>query len=367
MHERVNRIGQALDWLGRWQDRIQGRMPRPIRTLDDRTGESLAKWALKNVLYARKRPVPSFGFGLALVLTHSISARRQRTLRSLALVGALVWLGAHHLRGLAAITVLVLLWQFSRGPRGKVVLRWARHSFVSLVLVAVAAYGLWVVGRPHEAVLYAAVRDGEHVTLELLIAVSVVYLVDRLTTQAYAQSVRPTRERIAMRPRLSPRAVRRIDNCAVTEMWQSIAYSTEGGIDRFVGAGLNASRPGAARIQLTPARTADERSDADDDLRDTGPDGYQKFEADELLDKVRDELEDLRGVLVETHAVPNCDVAEFLSVPPARWKDLTREATVIPRLHGRRKRRCVPRPDSHRPATSPADILPPRSSAGTAR
>ncbi|WP_437070874.1 hypothetical protein [Streptomyces sp. enrichment culture] len=39
------------------------------------------------------------------------------------------------------------------------------------------------------------------------------------------------------------------------------------------------------------------------------------FEADELLDKVRDELEDLKGVLVETHALPNCDVSRRSPCP----------------------------------------------------
>jgi hypothetical protein len=111
-------------------------------------------------------------------------------------------------------------------------------------------------------------------------------------------------------------------------MWQSIAYRREGGLNRFVGAGLDAWRKGATRIQLTSARTKDDKDDpgpgAEDD--DTSLDGYQKFEADELLDKVRDELEDLSGVLVETHALPSCDVAEVLGVPEKRWKKLTRDA-----------------------------------------
>lgn len=94
VHERVNRIGQARDWLGRWQDKIQGRPQRPIRDLDEFTGESLAQWALTNVLYARKRPAPSFGFGLAPVLTHSVAARRQRRLRGALLLATLVYLGA---------------------------------------------------------------------------------------------------------------------------------------------------------------------------------------------------------------------------------------------------------------------------------
>lgn len=57
---------------------------------------------------------------------------------------------------------------------------------------------------------------------------------------------------------------------------------------------------------------------------DDGQDGIRKFEADELLDKVRDELDRLSGTLVETHALPHCDVFETLAVPQSRWKNLPR-------------------------------------------
>ncbi|MFD7186257.1 hypothetical protein ACFV90_40640 [Streptomyces sp. NPDC059904] len=57
---------------------------------------------------------------------------------------------------------------------------------------------------------------------------------------------------------------------------------------------------------------------------DTAAQNVRTFEADELLDKVRDELEALRGVLLETHALPTCDVFETLAVPESRWKKLPR-------------------------------------------
>ncbi|WP_328904889.1 PRA1 family protein [Streptomyces sp. NBC_00234] len=325
MHERVNRIGQAGDWLGRWQDRMQGRAPRPIRALDEFTGEFLAQWALKNVLYARKRPAPSFGFGLAPVLTHSIAARRQQRLRGAALVSALFYLGVLHPRGLAAVAVAMLLWQLIGGRRGQAILQWGFRSLVSTALLAAAVFVLWTLARPRIPMLREAATDGLHVAPHLLIAATAVYLLDRWACHAYLQSLRPGRANIAKRPNLAPFAARKIDECAVTEQWQTIGYRNEGRADRFVGAGLDAWRRGATRIQLASARVTDEGKEPLSEVGDTDLDGYQKFEADELLDKVRDELEDLSGVLVETHALPNCDVAEFLGIPQNRWKKLSRD------------------------------------------
>ncbi|WP_405944304.1 hypothetical protein [Streptomyces sp. NBC_00932] len=326
MHERVNRIEQAQDWLGRWQDKVQGRAPRAIRVLDEFTGESLAQWALKNVLYARKRVAPSFGFGLAPVLTHSVAARRQRRLRGTALASALVYLGAFHLRGLAAIVVAMLLWQLLGGRRGQAVLRWGLRSLISTALLTATVFGLWTLASPRIPMLREAATDGLNVAPQMLIAATSVYLLDRWASHAYVQSLRLGRERIAKRPFLSPLTAKKIDRCAVAEEWQSIAYRNEEGADRFVGAGLDAWQRGATRIQLTAARTIDDSKDSVPEVGDTELDGYQKFDADELLDKVRDELLDLSGVLVKTHALPNCDVAEFLGVPQSRWKKLGRDA-----------------------------------------
>ncbi|MFJ4414292.1 hypothetical protein [Streptomyces sp. NPDC088925] len=324
VHARVNRIGQAQDWLGRWQDRIQGRPARPIRALDEFTGETLAQWALTNVLYARRRPAPSFGFGLAPVLTHSVAARRQRRLRGTLLLATLVYLGGSHPSGMAAILAAVLLCQFFAGRACRTILRWGSNGLVPALLLAAALFALWSFAKPHLPILREAVLEGLLVAPRLLIAVTALHLLDRWACHAYVQSLRPGRRRIARRPFLAPFAAKRIAAHEVTEQWQSIAYRKEGQVDRFVGAGLDSWPKGATRIQLTSARTSENEEDdlslAAEDLSDL--DASQKFDADELLDKVRDELEELRGALVETHALPNCDVAEFLGVPEGRWKSL---------------------------------------------
>lgn len=324
VHERVNRIEQAQDWLGRWRDKLQGRPPRPIRTLDEFTGESLAQWALTNVLYARKRPAPSFGFGLAPVLTHSVAARRQRRIRGALLLATLVYLGGSHPRGMAAIFATVLLWQFFTGRACRAILRWGFNALVPAALLATALFALWTLAKPHLPLLREAAHEGLLVAPYLMVAITAVHLLDRWACHAYVQSLRLGREHIATRPFLAPLAARRIAAHKITEQWQSIAYRREGRVDRFVGAGLDSWPKGATRIQLTSARTSEDETDdpplATADLSDL--DASQKFEADELLDKVRDELEELRGALVETHALPNCDVAEFLGIPEGRWKSL---------------------------------------------
>ena len=326
VHERVDRIEQGKDWFGRIQDRLQGRPLRPIRIADPRTGESFAKWALGQVLNARKRPVPSFGFSLAPILTHAVAARRQQRFRAVVLLIGLGWLTASHPRGAMASLAVLVLWQFLAGPRGRAVLRWALRSIVSFLLTAAAAYGLWIVVRPRLPGFYVDLRSAEHFAAEALLVAAITYALDRLASHAYMQSLRPSRAFVATRPLFAPIAAKKIDNCRTAEMWQTIPYRTEDGADRFVGAGLDAWRPGATRIQLAPAKTAEER---EEDAEERGEaeyfgDGFRKFEADELLDRVLEELQDLRGVLVETHALPNCDVAEFLGVPQGRWPKLIR-------------------------------------------
>ncbi|MFG2570526.1 hypothetical protein ACGFR6_34510 [Streptomyces sp. NPDC048567] len=258
------------------------------------------------------------------MLTHSVAAQRQRRLRVALLFATLAYLGGSHPRGLAALVAAVLLWQFFTGRAGRVVLRWGFNAFMPAVLLAAALFVLWTSAKPHLPLLREAALDGLLIAPRLLISITALHLLDRWACHAYAQSLRPGRQHIATRPFLAPFAAKRIAAHEITEQWQSVAYRREDGTDRFVGAGLDSWPKGATRIQLTSARTGGEEEDdlplAKADLSDL--DAGQKFEADELLDKVRDELEELRGALVETHALPNCDVAEFLGIPEGRWKSL---------------------------------------------
>ncbi|MEU0740730.1 hypothetical protein [Streptomyces sp. NPDC006134] len=338
MHARVDRIGQARDLIGRWQDRALGRQQREIRQLPDTAGEKLAQWALDNVLNTRKRPAPSFGFGLAPVLTHSVAARRQRRMRGLLLAAVVALIAVRHPWGTGALVVAALLYQFfiSAGLFSSL-LRWGLSSLVPMAVLVVGSIVTWAQLRSHSVVLKFAVQDAVSAGVWLTLLLIAVYTVDGWVALGYMASLRPSRKRIASRPRFAPRAAGRIAECQAAELWQSTPYRKEGnGVHRFVGAGHDAWRSGGPRIQLTPARRAvdDEagRGDSPQPSRstdgelsgDSDQSGIRKFEADELLDKVRDELKGLSGVLVETHALPHCNVFETLAVPQSRWKSLTR-------------------------------------------
>ncbi|MFE1955019.1 hypothetical protein ACFW9D_31630 [Streptomyces sp. NPDC059524] len=327
MHERVDRIGQARDLVGRWQDRTLGRREREIRRLPDIAGEQLAAWSLDNVLNAHKRPAPSFGFNLAPVLTHAVAARRQQRVRCLLLASLATLVTARHPWGavtLAAISVLYHV--FVASGRFSALVRWGLSGLVPMAVTAAGAFLVWTQLKARSAAVAFAVQDAVSAGVWLTFLLTAVYAVDGWVALGYAHSLRRASERIARRPRLAPRAATKIAGCEAAELWQSTPYLKEAeGRHRFVGAGLDPWPSGGPRIQLTPARRAtdDGGEDAEDAVRaNSGQRGLRKFEADELLDKVRDELERLSGTLVETHALPHCDVFETLAVPQSRWKSL---------------------------------------------
>ncbi|MFD4316891.1 hypothetical protein [Streptomyces sp. NPDC058548] len=342
MHERVNRIGQARDLMGQWQDRVRGHKARDIRHLGPLAGEELVRWTLDNVLSARKRPVPSFGFSLPLVLTHSVAAQRQRRLRGIAIAGVVGLVAVRHPWGALALVVMALLHHYLlTAGLLRALFRWGFSSLVSLLFVIVGGYLVWSQVQPHSPTLMFAVQDSAAAAVWTLILLAVVYTMDRWTGLAYLASLGPRRKTPSTRPRLAPRARARIAECEVSERWQSIPYRNEDGVNRFVGAGLDAWRGTGPRIQLTAARRVDDTEDEEHSSTKPTPRpgpsteagtlagdevaGIRKFEADELMDKLRVELERLRGVLVETHALPHCDIFETLAVPQSRWKKIPRK------------------------------------------
>ncbi|AWT47965.1 hypothetical protein DMT42_35950 [Streptomyces actuosus] len=340
MHARVDRIGQARDLAGRWQDRTLRRQQREIRQLPDVTGEKLARWTADHVLNARKRPVPSFGFSLAPVLTHSVAAQRQRRTRGLLLAAVAALILVRHPWGAGALVVVALLYQYLIvAERFRSLLRWGLSSLVPMIVLAAGGFVAWTLLRSNSLALESLLHDAVSAGVWLTTLSSAVYTLDRWVAVAYPVSLRPSREGITSRPRFAPRASARIAECQAAETWQSTPYKKEeGGVHRFVGAGRDAWRSGGPRIQLTPARRAadDKATEGDGDSRRPSREadaetvgnpvqsGIRKFEADELLDKVRDELMGLRGVLVETHALPHCEVFETLAVPQSRWSGLSR-------------------------------------------
>lgn len=320
VHDRPHRLKQLKALLGPLRNPSLRRSVRDIPQLGPFSGEHLAKWALREVLFADKRPAPSYGFELAPVLSHCVAARRQWRLRA-ALLGVVVALIClRYPYGVTAIAAVAVLHMWLRGGRVGRVLRWGTTSVVSFLLLAVAAFAVYRLAGTYAPALRQALRQGGRAAVLLLLVVVAVYALDRWVAWGYVLAVRQGRGEIGDRPYAAPYSARRIRAIKVTETWQTIAYQRYGRQDRFVGGGILPYPKASSRIRLKPAG-GDDFDDGLDKEHDE-LEGLRDFEADELMDEVRDELERLRERLIETHSLPNCDVSEMLAVPESQWKKL---------------------------------------------
>ncbi|MEU3462426.1 hypothetical protein ABZ721_21130 [Streptomyces sp. NPDC006733] len=336
VHVRRDRAAELRRRLMEAGERMAGhRGPAPRSSgPSPETGERIAAWAIAHVLRSPLRPVPSYGFGLATILTHCVAARRQQRLRVLALWAAFGLMSLWHPRALVVWLIVVLVTQLLTGGGAMGLLRRGAGSVVVTALLAVLVVWAWVVARSHSGFLHDTVIEALHTAGWLAVLLTVVHLADRVAALGYTQSLRPARKTVAQRPRGAPYAASRIAAIEEMETWQTIPYVREGSISHFLGAGRDAWFPGAVRLQLTAAGPDDRNGrarDPDDEEYDAdseehrashGPHGYRTFEADDLLDRVRDELLALSGNLTETHALPNCDVAEMYVTPAYLWRDL---------------------------------------------
>ncbi|SDK02155.1 hypothetical protein [Streptomyces indicus] len=332
VHARVDRIGQLKDRIGQWHDRTMGRKPRAVRVLSPLQGDSLARWIQNEILTAPKRPVPSFGFSFVPALVHSVAAERVRHVRVCALAGATALVAVRHPWGAGTLAATMLLFQLLLAEgRLKRLARWGTGSLIAAALLAAGALLAWQQLKPHLPLIQRALSDAPSAAFWLSALLSAVYACDRWLALGYVASLSADRKPSAqMRPRLAPGAARRVAACAAAETWQAIPYRREHRVDRFVGASRGAHR-NVVRIQLSPAgdhTAADTPADQEGTpgLAERTSKGEQtvmrKFEADHLLDYVRDELKKLRGHLVESHALPHCDVFEVFAVPDSEWKKL---------------------------------------------
>ncbi|MCX5008070.1 hypothetical protein OHB05_36480 [Streptomyces sp. NBC_00638] len=319
VHDRPHRLKQLKALLGRQQDRAHGRVPQAVPLLGQYAGDQLAYWAMRKVLFADKRPVPSYGLELAPVLSHCVAARRQRRVRAALLASVVILTELRYPFGTSAIAAVAVLHMWLRGGRVSRILRWATTSIVSFVLLGLAVFAAYRLAGTYAPVLRQAMRQGERAALLLVVAISALYALDRWVAWGYVLAVRPGRAEIGKRPHAAPLATKRIKAIEVTETWQTIAYQRYWDQDRFVGAGLPRSK-GASRIRLKPAGAGDE--DTGEEQEHHQLEGLRDFEADELMDDVRDELERLREKLIETHSLPNCDVSEMLGVSESQWRML---------------------------------------------
>ncbi|MFC7261634.1 hypothetical protein [Streptomyces lutosisoli] len=320
VHDRPHRLKQLRVLMERPRDRALGRRGRDIPRLGRFAGEQLARWALSEVLFTEKRPVPSYGFELAPVLTHCVAARRQWRLRAAVLVTVVVATGVRYPFGVAGIAVVALLHMWLRGGKVGRILKWGTTSIVSFVLLGLVVLAAYQLAGTYAPLLRQSLRQGERAALLLALAVTAVYLLDRWVAWGYVIAVRQEREKVGSTPLAAPLAAKKIKAAEVTETWQTIAYRSNWSSYGFVGAGHMTWPKGQSRIQLKAAGGDDEDDGSGRQHHEL--DGLRDFEADDLMDEVRDELERLRGVLIETHSLPNCDVSEMYGVPESEWKKL---------------------------------------------
>ncbi|MFD0549664.1 hypothetical protein ACFQ0X_11040 [Streptomyces rectiviolaceus] len=320
VHDRPNRVKQLQVLLGRPRDIALGRRRRALPQLSPSAGEQLARWALREVLFVAKRPVPSYGFSLAPVLAHCVAARRQWRLRTVSLITVVIVTGVRYPLGAVGIVAGALLHMWLRGGKVSRILRWGTTSLVSFVLLGLVVLAAYQLAGNYAPLLRTGLRQSLRAASLLALAVTAVYVVDRSVAWCYVIAVRRGPHRIGEAPSAAPFAAKRVAAVKVTETWQAIAYERDGKGDRFVGAGRLAWPKGSSRIQLKAAGG----DDADDDgsQQHNELEGLREFEADELMDQVRRQLESLRGVLIETHSLPNCDVSEMLGIPDSQWEEL---------------------------------------------
>lgn len=338
VHVRRDRAAELRRLLAGAGERLAGRHGAAVRRPhpSPETGERIAAWAIAHVLRSPLRPVPSYGFGLAAVLTHCVAARRQQRLRVLALWASSGLMCLWHPRGAAVWLIAVVVAQLLTGGGAMGLLRRGAGSVVATGIFAAGVVWTWAVARSHSGFLHDAVLEALHTAGWLALVLTVIHLTDRVVALGYTQSLRPARKTVAQRPRWAPYSASRIAAIEEMETWQTIPYVREGSTSHFLGAGRDAWFPGAVRLQLTAADADDKDAraqDPDDEAYDAyadfegrrpsrGPHGYRPFEADDLLDRVRDELLALSGNLTETHALPNCEVAEMFGMPAYLWRDL---------------------------------------------
>ena len=340
MHNRVNRLRSVRIRLRREQCRLLGRPLPELPVTSDLYGDALASWTLTKVLSNRLRPVPSFGFGLAPVVTQAAAARRQRRCRGSLLAAAVVLAAVAYPEGAAVTAVAALALQLGAGSRARAVLRRTVGSVLSIIMLLLLLLVLCWLATTRLPLLHEAAAELLGFTVLFALLVSVVYCADRWVAAFRQQRVVRPDGPLPARPKLAPRASRRTADCETAESWQTMGYRRDGFTDHFVGAGEYTWPTAVTRVQLFASEQEDQSEDGGDAegkpaafdanpaRNDPGIPGsaraYKIFEADELLDKVRDALQKLKGELAETHALPNCDVAEVLGVSERRWQELPR-------------------------------------------
>ncbi|KPI08003.1 hypothetical protein OK074_3771 [Actinobacteria bacterium OK074] len=273
-------------------------------------GEPLARWAIGKVLLSRLRVVPSYGFDLGPVLAHCLAARRQWRIRRTAQALALGWITYRFPLGVgvwavAAVLALVVAWPPRRPTWRQRRGSWAGRAWVAALLFVLLP-GLVMLLRPDS-------RPGRETfwaagcTMLSFLAARVV---DRLVALGYALAC----ERRSRSPWTGPRIRRRITAIERAQLGRSLPYELYETHWRFIGAGKSPWGRSTISIKLQG-----EKDDEDGSVRKD----FKAFDIEELLEAVREELEDLRLSEPPFHPL-RCEVEEIRGGPDRRWARLPR-------------------------------------------
>jgi hypothetical protein len=286
-------------------------------------GEPTAQWVVDHVLNGPPSPVPSYGFDLVPVTTHSLRARRRRWVRRGCIL-VLCALGAYSVPQASAIwaaavaAVLLLRWAAFRAIRRAGRTRWApsrRLAYAVLLipwLFALLPYG------PGGSDVFKLRLELGLLPFGLGTVVALAYAADRLVARAALGVL--AREGVSSNdlPWVAAKARRRMSDISREQSQLALPYDAS---ERFVGAGRDVWGPARIDIPLKP-------KDAEESVRPFG-------EA-ELLRRVGTALNELgRGAREITDPLPGFSMKSVLGLPAARWLQRSGETKVgVPDLSG---------------------------------
>ncbi|WP_416962879.1 hypothetical protein [Streptomyces sp. Agncl-13] len=290
-------------------------------------GEPMAQWAVDHVLRGPTLPVPSHGFDLVPVLTHSLRVRRRRWLRRGFVFLGLAWAAylaplAAGVWGVAMAAALLVTQHAARTAERRGLPRPTRSPRLAYGLLAAP---LVLTVLPLQA---AGLGSGRLrvmlllLPLAALVTVTFVCAMDRLAARAALTELRHDTVTAYRLRWIAPRTAARLKDIGAYQTRRELPYDTE---EHFVGAGRDAWFPARINIPLQP-KDPDER--------------LNEFGEEELLQRVGAALNELgRNARDITDRLPGFSEMRVVGLPAHLWLQRSKTAEVdFPVLRGRGRR-----------------------------
>ncbi|MGW5102171.1 hypothetical protein [Streptomyces sp. NPDC004100] len=337
VYARPDRIGAVKAWWRTVRGK-GGKADKPRRSTRRRIylegsddcpplGEPMARWVMDHVLYGPPLAVPSYGFDLVPVVTHSLRVRRRwwaRRLGVLLMAAAVAYLTpqAGTVWGVVVLVALLTRWAALRALR-KVRKSRLAASPRSAYFVLCVPWLLAVVPYEPTSVGVVGLRVGlVALPFVLLVGTALVHAGDRLAARVALRGL--TREGVSSDrlPWVGPRAGRRTAKLGREQTWLELPYEHP---ERFVGAGRDVWGVVDIGIPLAPK---------DPEV------SVKQFGEAELLRRMGTALRELgRGSREITEPLPGLTATEVQGLPADLWLRRTRATKLeLPDLRGRGRR-----------------------------